>query len=34
MGKTLLLKVKNVDSVFHIQCYLNELPVFVQKENT
>ena len=21
-------------SIFHIQCYLNELPVFVQKENT
>lgn len=34
MGKTLLLKVKNLDSIFHIQRYLKEMPVCVQKENT
>lgn len=31
--KNLLLKVKkNVDAIFHIQCYLHEIYVFAQEE--
>lgn len=32
-GKNFTVKSENLDSVFHIQCYLNEMPVFAERKH-